>query len=133
MKYLLDTNICIYFLNGRKPKVREHVARHPRRDLAVSSVTVGELYYGVFRSEAVEKNSAAVEAFLADLAVLPFDFAAARAFGEVKGELFRRGLPIGPYDLQIAAVALAADLTLVTHNTQEFRRIPLLRLEDWTG
>lgn len=132
MKYLLDTNTCIYIINERPPNVREHFSRFELSDIGVSSITATELAFGVAKSRSM-KNRIALESFLLPLEVMPFDLAAAFAYGDVRAELGRRGEPIGPLDLQIAAHALSLKVTLVTNNEREFRKVPGLNLENWVA
>ena len=131
MKYLLDTNICIYVIKKKPPRVLARFTQNAVGEIGVSSITVGELTYGVERSRDVDKNRSALEQFLLPLTVLPFDRAAAFEYGKVRASLEGRGRPIGPLDTLIGAQALAANLTLVTNNAREFRRIPGLAVENW--
>ncbi len=131
MKYLLDTNICIYVIKKKPPRVLARFTQHAVGEIGVSSITVGELAYGVERSRDVDKNRSALEQFLLPLTVLPFDRAAAFEYGKVRASLAGRGRPSGPLDTLIGAQALAANLTLVTNNAREFRRIPGLAVENW--
>ncbi|MCM2257124.1 MAG: type II toxin-antitoxin system VapC family toxin [Vicinamibacteria bacterium] len=130
MRYMLDTNICIYLINARPPKVLGRFRRHPVGDIGVSSVTVAELAYGVAKSGSA-RNRAALEGFLLPLEIADFDDRAAWAFGLIRSALERAGKPIGPYDLQIAAHAVALGCTLVTNNVREFQRVPDLEIENW--
>ncbi len=131
MKYLLDTNVCIQYLRGKNALVRSRVAAEPVADLVIGSVVAAELYYGAFRSANQPAERSKVYKFLAPYPKLPFDDAAADVFGTVRFDLEMRGLMIGSYDVMIAAIALANGLTLVTHNTCEFSRVPGLTLVDW--
>lgn len=133
MKYLLDTNTCIGWLRSNQPNlVRRLQSEHPA-DLVIRSVVVGELLYGAERAAASHRahNHQRVEQLRQNIASLPFDDAAAEAYGKVRAHLSDKGLPIGPNDLMIAAIALSRHLILVTHNTAEFSRVPGLSLEDW--
>jgi tRNA(fMet)-specific endonuclease VapC len=132
LKYLLDTNIAIYTLKNRPAAVREIFKRHAGQ-MAISTVTLGELVYGAERSSQPERNLADIEGFAARLSVLPFDEPAAAHFGQVRAELYRRGKPIGPYDMMIAGHARASGLILVTNNVREFERVPGVRLENWAS
>lgn len=132
MKWLLDTNICIYFLNGRFPALRDRILQKPFGELSVCSIVKAELCYGAMRSRNPEKTLELQQQFLAPLASFAFDDVCARQAGEIRALLANAGTPIGPYDLQIAATALANSLTLVTANTGEFSRVQGLRWEDWT-
>ena len=131
MKALLDTNICIYMIKNRPPEVRKHFEAFSPGDILISSITVAELYYGVEKSAARERNTQAMEAFLLPLEIAPFDLESALVYGSIRAELERQGTPIGGMDMLIAAQAIALDCTLVTHNLKEFRRIPRLRCETW--
>lgn len=130
MLYLLDTNICIYVINERPPEVLAQFLVHESDGLGISAITASELYWGV-RKSGSHRNLQALEKFLAPLHVMDFGLEAAQAYGQLHAELERKGTPIGPLDLQIAAHALALDLTLVTNNQREFKRVPGLRLENW--
>jgi len=131
MIYLLDTNTCIRHLNGRSERLRRHIRRMRTKELAVCAVVKTELFYGSMKSTSPQKSLATQHSLLDRLRSFPFDDRAATAYGAIRADLERRGLPIGSNDLMIAAIALANDLTLVTHNTAEFKRIPDLRVEDW--
>lgn len=130
LKYLLDTNIIIYTIKNRPASVRENFKRHAGQ-MAVSTVTLGELIFGAERSSQPERNLADVEGLAARLSVLAFDEQAAAHFGQVRAELYRAGTPIGPYDMMIAGHARAEGLILVTNNVREFKRVSGLRIEDW--
>ena len=131
MKYLLDTNICIYVIKKKPPRVLARLTQHVVGEIGVSSITVGELAHGVERSRDVGKNRSALEQFLLPLTVLPFDRAAALEYGKVRASLAGQGRTIGPLDTLIGAQALSSDLTLVTNKTREFSRIPGLAVENW--
>jgi tRNA(fMet)-specific endonuclease VapC len=131
--WLLDTNICIYLIK-RKPQILLDRLRTVDIDtVAVSSITVAELQYGVAKSARPEQNGLALAALLAPLAVAPFDDAAAAIYGTVRATLERAGTPIGSLDMLIAAHALSLGRTVVTHDTREFRRVEGLRVEDWAA
>ncbi len=131
MKILLDTNICIYLIKNKSPKVREKFYQYQVGDIGISTITIAELEFGVRKSAAVARNQKALEAFLIPLEFLDFDHKAAIAYGEIRSFLEREGTPIGSMDMLIAAQAIAHDLMLVTHNLREFRRVPNLRCETW--
>jgi tRNA(fMet)-specific endonuclease VapC len=131
MKHLLDTNICIYIIRRQPAAVFARFDALAPGSVGISSITYAELAYGVAKSARPAQNQLALQAFTAPLVVLPFDHAAAAAYGDVRAHLERKGTPIGPLDLQIAAHALSAGLVLVTNNTAEFRRVPKLRVENW--
>lgn len=129
--FLLDTNVWAVYLRGKSLLVRQRLASKSAHEIVVGSVILGELLYGTLRSANPVKNRAAVDALIAPYVCLPYDQRAADQFASLRHHLETLGTPIGPYDLQIAAIALANDCTLVTHNTAEFSRVPGLRLEDW--
>ncbi|WP_437559172.1 type II toxin-antitoxin system tRNA(fMet)-specific endonuclease VapC [Acidithiobacillus sulfuriphilus] len=130
LKYMLDTNICIYTIKDRPQTVRESFHRHYGQ-LCISVVTWMELAYGAEKSGAPERNLAVVEGFAARLEVLNYDIDAARHTGQLRAELAKTGKPIGPYDQMIAAHARSRGLILVTNNLREFERVPGLRFENW--
>jgi tRNA(fMet)-specific endonuclease VapC len=129
--YLLDTNTCIQYLTGRSDNVINKFKTTSRQNIYLCDVVKSELYYGAFRSVKKEQNLALYELFFSQYMSLPFDGKSARIYGEIRSELSKLGTPIGAYDFQIAAIALANNLILVTHNTREFQRIKNLQLEDW--
>lgn len=129
-RYFLDTNTCIYIINRNPPHVAQIFQRYQIGNIAVSSVTVAELAFGVAKSTR-RGTREALEEFLLDLVTVPYDDAAAWVYGEIRAGLQATGKPIGPLDLLIAAHALSADVTLVTNNEGEFRRVPGLRVENW--
>lgn len=131
MKYLLDTNVCIIYLKGRNLNLKQRFEAVAIEEIAVCSIVKAELCFGAIRSANPERNFALQQAFLQQFVSLPFDDFAATTFGIVRSQLETRGMPIGAYDLQIAAIALSNNLTLVTHNTREFDRVEGLQLEDW--
>lgn len=128
---LLDTNVCIAFLNGRDPEVPRRLLALSPADVAVCSVVKAELLYGARHSARVEANLERLERFFAPLASLPFDDEAASWYGILRSQLERDGAPIGGNDLMIAAIARAHDATLVTRDQREFARVPGLRHEAW--
>ncbi|WP_434151892.1 type II toxin-antitoxin system VapC family toxin [Methylocaldum gracile subsp. desertum] len=129
--WLPDTNVWIRYLNPAPSPVNQRFIEHLPESIVLCDVVKAELYFGAYKSQRREANLSLLETLFAQFVSLPFDGNAARLCGELRADLARKGKPIGPYDLQIAAVALANDLTLVTHNTVEFGRIDGLRLEDW--
>ena len=137
MAWLLDTNTCIYLLTGNQPDYQRNILARldalPRNERPlISSVVVSELQYGVRKSRWRKTNQALLDEFLLDFDVSDYGANAAVFYGELCTGLEKRGRPIGPMDMMIAAHALALDATLVTHNTREFARVKGLRLEDWT-
>jgi tRNA(fMet)-specific endonuclease VapC len=131
MKYLLDTNVCIVYLKGRNLNLKLRLDAVPIEEIAVCSVVKAELCYGAMKSANSERNFSLQQAFLNQFVSLPFDDLAATMFGTVRAQLEVRGTPIGAYDLQIAAIAISNNLTLITHNTREFERVDGLQIEDW--
>lgn len=129
--YLLDTNIASYVIKGNIPAVRRRLVAIPIEQITISSVTEGELHYGVARRLGAVTLQRIVEEFLLRVTVLPWDSEAARQYGSLRAELERMGLPMGNLDLMIAAHALATDAVLVT-NDRAFTRIKKLKIEDWT-
>ena len=131
MTYLLDTNACIRFLNDCDSFIAHRLAALPVEEALLCSIVKAELYYGAYKSSRRESNLALLERLFDQFDCLPFDDQAAEAYGRVRAQLASQGTPIGPNDLMIAAIAVANDLTLVTHNTREFGRVEGLRVEDW--
>lgn len=131
MAYLLDTNACIQILNSRNSSVTKRLLSIPAQEIYVCTVVYSELYYGAYKSANVNKNLSHLENLLAEFVDLPLDRQAAKIAGQIHARLDSLGTPIGPNDLLIAAIVLANDLTLVTHNTREFSRIESLKYEDW--
>jgi tRNA(fMet)-specific endonuclease VapC len=132
MTYLLDTNACIYYLNGSHPALVERVLEAGPQRLAVSSVTVAELHFGAARSGRPRANRDRVRALLRELETSPFDDDCAEIFGRLKSELFKAGTPLTDFDIAIAASALAGGRTLVTSDS-DMRKIRGLSIEDWTA
>ena len=132
MKLLLDTNICIYIIKQQPASVLKHFLEYQIGDIGISSITLSELQYGVAKSQHQDKNSKALEQFITPLEVVPFDDAAAQAYGSIRATLEKAGTPIGSMDMLIAAHAVALGIPLVTNNTREFERVPGLEVVDWT-
>ncbi len=131
MKYLLDTNTCIRYLNGSSLAVFQRLDSLAETEICVCSIVKLELRYGALRSNMIEKTLAKQKEFLDRFVSKPFDDKAHLHAARIRAELAQAGTPIGPYDLLIAAIALANDLILVTHNFREFSRITGLKIEDW--
>lgn len=130
LRYMLDTNICIFTIKNKPAQVREAFNRH-HGQLCISTITFMELIYGAEKSAAAQKNLAVVEGFVARLDVLPYDNDAAAHTAMIRAELARAGTPIGPYDQMIAGHARSQGLVIVTNNLREFERVAGLRTEDW--
>lgn len=128
MIYLLDTNTCIQYLTGRNLNVINKFKITPRQDICLCDVVKAELYLLVVVLK--KSNLALYELFFSQYVSLPFNGKSAKIYGEIRSELSKLGTPIGAYDFQIAAIALANNLILVTHNTKEFQRVKSLQLED---
>lgn len=129
MRYLLDANVVIALLNDVASKAAKRARRVKPGDVAISAIVAHELFYGAFKSQRADRNVALVDALR--FVVLDFDKEDARQSGQIRALLAGKGTPIGPCDALIAGQAIARNLTLVTHNTDEFGRVPDLRIEDW--
>lgn len=131
MKYMLDTNICIYAMKNKPEKVLQRLKEEINEGVCISSITLAELEYGMKHSSNPAKNERALLRFLVPLSVLPFGAAAASEYGEIRTFLQKQGTPIGPLNMLIAGHAKAEEITLVTNNVREFERVPLLEIENW--
>ena len=131
MKYMLDTNMCVFVLRGKPSSVSERLYQCADKEVCVSTVTVAELRFGADKSNQPEANHDKVSKFLLSIDVVDFDPGAADAYGEIRADLERRGQPIGELDMLLAAHAINEGLIFVTHNTSEFQRVKGLQLEDW--
>ena len=132
IKYLLDTDICIYIIRNKSKRVLQHLRRLRVSDVGISAITLSELEYGVAKSLKPHQNKLALTEFLTPIEILPYDDMAAQRYGEVRADLERKGTPIGSLDLLIAAQALSLSCALVTNNEAEFRRVSGLKVENWT-
>ena len=131
MKYLLDTNAWIKILNQAPSPIKNKLLVTNPSDIALCSVVKSELYFGAYKSLRKNKNLDLLNILFAQFNSLLFDDAAAEICGNIRAQLAMLGTPIGSYDLQIAGIAIANNLILVTHNIKEFSRITGLRIEDW--
>ena len=131
MRYMLDTNICIYIIKNKPKKVIIELKRHKPSEICVSAITYAELTYGVEKSMAVEKNRLALALLFSNIEVLNFDIKAAIHYGKIRAYLEKQGTPIGPLDMMIVAHAMSLGYTVVTNNIKEFERVPDLKLENW--
>jgi tRNA(fMet)-specific endonuclease VapC len=129
--WLLDTNACIRYLNGRAPRLRQRLDEVDPGQICVCAVVKAEMFAGAMRSRNPEKSLVIQHAFFARLVSFPFDDKAAEEYGRIRAALWTAGTPVGPNDLMIAAIAKANGATLVTHNTAKFGRVPGLSIEDW--
>jgi tRNA(fMet)-specific endonuclease VapC len=130
MKFMLDTNICIYIINRRPPNVAQIFAQQDLNDICISSIVLFELCYGASKSRSPSSRTT-LEQFLTPIPVIDFDAKSADRCGQLRTDLERTGKIIGPYDLQIAAHALTLNATLVTNNLKEFKKVKGLKLENW--
>ncbi|WP_417912960.1 type II toxin-antitoxin system tRNA(fMet)-specific endonuclease VapC [Candidatus Electronema sp. TJ] len=133
MIYLLDTCICIYLINKRPPSLISNFKQHQPGEIGISVITASELQYGVAISSRKKENQERLDVFLAPFDILPYDAKAVAAYGGIRAELEKKGQPIGPLDMLIAAQALSGGLILVTNNEKEFQRIPGLKIENWAA
>jgi tRNA(fMet)-specific endonuclease VapC len=131
IKYLLDTDMCIYIMNNRPPQVISRCRQCEPGEIGVSAVTLSELRYGVSKSTQQKKNKVRLDEFLVPFVVVAYDQEAANVYGDIRFQLEKRGTPIGSLDMLIAAQALSQNLILVTNNEKEFQRIMKLKVENW--
>ena len=131
MQYLLDTNICIYIIKQKPPQVLSKFKATKPGDIAVSSITVAELEYGVHKSAHRIKNKQALEKFLLPLVIANYDYHAAMHYGKIRADLEKKGTPIGALDNLIAAHAMSLGIPVITNNEKEFSRIEGLRVINW--
>ena len=131
MRYMLDTNICIYVIKHKPEKVFQKLQTIHPEDVCISSVTYAELVHGVEKSAAVEKNKLALSMLLANMEILDFDVDAADCYGKIRAGLEKKGTPIDPLDMMIAGHAQSLGYTVVTNNMKEFSRVADLKMEDW--
>ena len=131
MRYMLDTNICIYAIKRKPEQVFIRLQEHNPIDICISSVTYAELIHGAEKSKAIEKNRVALALLLANIEIMNFDSLAAESYGKIRADLEKAGTPIGPLEMMIAGHAKALDYTVVTNNTKEFERVKGLKLENW--
>ena len=132
MRYMLDTNICIYAIKHKPEQVFMRLQEHDPIDICISSVTYAELVHGVEKSKAIEKNRVALALLLANIEIMNFDSLAAESYGKIRADVEEAGTPIGPLDMMIAGHAKALGYTVVTNNTKEFERVKGLKIENWT-
>jgi len=133
MRFLLDTNVCIYIIKNKPPEVLAKFKTLDISDVVISSITVAELEYGVYKSQRQEQNQVALSQFLITLDIIPFDEQATQTYGRIRAELESQGIIIGSMDMLIASQAISLGLILVTNNVREFSRIPELVLENWVN
>jgi tRNA(fMet)-specific endonuclease VapC len=131
MTHLLDTDICIYLIKDRPQSVQERLFEKELEQVAISTITVSELDYGVAKSSYPDRNRLALVEFLTPFRILDFGQSAAYEYRHIRTFLENKGRPIGPMDMLLAAQAKALGLILVTNNEREFKRVPLLEIENW--
>lgn len=131
MKYMLDTNICIYAIKHKPEKVFKKLQKINPSDVCISSVTYAELIYGVEKSAAVERNRLALSMMLSNIEIMNFGVLAATSYGMVRADLEKKGTPIGPLDMMIAGHAKSLGCTVVTNNVKEFSRVKGLKVVNW--
>lgn len=131
MRYMLDTNICIYLIKHKPLQVFEKLQEHNPDEICISAVTYAELVHGVEKSKAVERNRLALTILLSNIEILDFDMKAAEEYGRIRADLEKKGTPIGPLDMMIAGHAKSLGYTVVTNNLGEFKRVEGLQYENW--
>ena len=131
MKYMLDTNTCIYIIKRKPMDVIDHFRQIRISQVSISSITLSELEYGVIKSSKPEQNQLALAQFVAPMEILPYSDEAAQHYGELRVYLEKHGIPIGSLDMLISAHALSAGCVLVTNNVREFKRVPNLKIDNW--
>jgi tRNA(fMet)-specific endonuclease VapC len=132
IKYMLDTNICIYIIKQKPENVIERFRQTSVSDIGVSSITLSELEYGVMKSAKPEQNKLALAQFMAPIEIYAYDDVAAQHYGKIRANLEKQGTPIGSLDMLIAAHALSIDSVLITNNESEFKRVSNLKIGNWT-
>ncbi len=132
MRYMLDTNICIYAIKHKPEQVFIRLQEHDPAEICISSVTYAELVHGAEKSKAIEKNRVALALLLANIEIMNFDSLAAESYGKIRADLVKAGTPIGPLDMMIAGHAKSLGYTIVTNNIKEFERVKEIKLENWT-
>lgn len=129
--YLLDTDIIIYWLTNRYPRIQQKIEKVGEDQIFVSSITIAELYFGAYNSSRIAENCELIDELILEMCIVSFNEKTGAVFGQIKADLKNKGEIINDSDLFIAATAISRDLTLVTNNEQHFRRIDKLGLENW--
>ncbi len=129
--FLIDTNICIYIMNDHPPQVIQKFREIGVGNICISSITVSELQYGVCKSKQIKKNMKRLDEFLSPFEIIPYDESASIYYGKIRSYLEKQGNVIGPLDMLIAAHALSENLTVITNNEKEFKRVKALKVENW--
>ena len=133
MKFLIDTNICVYIMNYHPPEVLQKFKSIGVGKVGISSITVSELHYGACKSSYIKKNIKRLNEFLSPFEILSYDENASIYYGKIRSQLEKQGNIMGPLDMLIAAHALSNNLILITNNVKEFSRIKSLQVENWAG
>ncbi len=133
MKFLIDTNICIHIMNNCPPEVIQRFKNVEIGLIGISSISISELHYGVYKSTRIKQNLKRLEEFLNPFEIYPYDENASRYYGKIRAQLEKQGAVIGPLDMLIAAHALSKDLILITNNEKEFKRIKSVKVENWVN
>ncbi|RCW79344.1 type II toxin-antitoxin system VapC family toxin [Phyllobacterium bourgognense] len=133
MRYVLDTNAVIHLVSRRSDTLVRLILEKREGEIGIPSIVAHELYFGVYKSQKISFNLEALRLLLTDFPILEFDQEDARVSGELRSVLAQTGAPIGPYDVLIAGQAKARDLTVITNNVREFKRVDGLKVEDWTA
>lgn len=131
MRYMLDTNICIYAIKHKPPQVFQKLQEHDPAEICISSITYAQLVHGVEKSQAIEKNRLALTLLLSNIEILDFNSKAADEYGRIRADLEKKGTPIGPLDMMIAGHAKSLNYTVVTNNVGEFKRVADLKIDNW--
>ena len=132
MRYMLDTNICIFAIRRKPTNVLLNLLNKISSDICISVITYSELIHGVEKSRDISQNRLALTMFLSEIEIVPYDTQDAEEYGRIRAEFEKQGTPIGPMDMLIAAHAKSRSFTLVTNNTRKFERVKNLQIEDWT-
>ncbi len=133
MKYLIDTNICIYIMNHHPPEVLQKFKSVGVGEMGISSITVSELHYGACKSIHIKENIHRLDEFLCPFEIIPYDEDASKCYGKIRSQLEKKGKVIGPLDMLIAAHALSKKLILISNNIKEFNRIKSLNVQNWVN
>ena len=128
---LLDTNICIYMINANRPSVTLKLKENDVRNLKISSITVGELFFGIEKSQRKEENEHRIRKFLSPFEIIDFNSNDAIRYARIRSTLQKKGNLIGPYDMLIAAQAISRSWTIITNHEKEFTRVEGLKVENW--
>ncbi len=131
MRYMLDTNICIYAIKHKPEKVFLKLQETDPEDVCISSITYAELVHGVEKSASVERNRVALSLLLSNIEIKDFDVKAADEYGKIRADLEKKGTPIGPLDMMIAGHAKSLGLAVVTNNVKEFSRVNGIEVVNW--